>query len=376
MLRRPIVTWRLPRGMVFLAGLCGAATWLASVPAARSADPPTATLIPAPAMRVPSLTDSNSPVVWERVAGQLRLFMFASEAGVTTRLDGPDLSRIAVRGQVDFDGHPGHGVWMESIVPDVDGTWYGYYHNEWPAEICGDMSRTIPRIGAARSTDFGATWVDLGILLEAPRGSQECGSPNGYFLGGVGDFSAVLDNDRQYLYIFFSQYASREAAQGVSAARMAWADRDAPQGRLSVWLRNQTWLPTRTITTQHAVRYAYPAGAPIYRVVESWHDNEKVDAFWGPSVHWNTFLDQYVMLLNRAQDSAWTQEGVYVAFTPTLGDPGTWSIPQRLIAGGAWYPQVVGLEAGAGSDREAGESARFFLGGQSNYFIQFAHSPR
>jgi hypothetical protein len=298
--------------------------------------------------------------------------VFASESGVTSRLEGTDVSQLALRGLVGFDGHPGHGVWIEGIVPDIDGTWYGYYHHEAPADLCDDAGRTIPRIGALRSYDFGVTWQDLGIILEAPRGSHDCASNNDYFLGGVGDFSVMLDQEQQYLYFFFSQYANRESVQGVSVARMVWANRDAPEGKLSVWFRNQTWLPTRMTRGTPGVRFAYPAGAPIYRVAESWHDSVTVDAFWGPSVHWNTYLQRYVMLLNRAQDSAWTQEGVYVAFTPHLGDPGTWSIPQRLIAGGAWYPQVVGLEPGTGTDRQAGERARFFVGGTSHYVIQFS----
>jgi hypothetical protein len=37
-----------------------------------------------------------------------------------------------------------------------------------------------------------------------------------------------------------------------------------------------------------------------------------------------------------------------------------------------WYPQVVGIEPGSGDDRQAGERARFFLHGRSNYFIEFA----
>ena len=120
-----------------------------------------------------------------------------------------------------------------------------------------------------------------------------------------------------------------------------------------------------------AAKFVYPAGGPIYRVGENWH-GASVDAFWGPSVHWNTYLQQYVMLLNRAQNPAWTQEGIYVAFTPHLNDPGTWSIPQRLITAAGWYPQVLGTEPGSGDDRQAGQHARFFLAGRSNYFIEFS----
>jgi hypothetical protein len=333
---------------------------------------PTAWLMPATTVDIPSLTDSNSPVVWALVEGQPRLFLFASESGVTTRLEGEEVSRLQNRGLVVFEGHPGHGVWMEAIVPDDHGTLYGYYHNEWPAEVCADSGRAIPRIGAARSHDAGATWEDLGIVLEAPRGWHDCTSANDYFVGGVGDFSVMLDRQHRYLYFYFSQYASRESAQGVSAARMVWADRDSPVGRVSVWLRDQTWLPARMTREGGPTRYAYPAGGPIYRASESWHGGRTVDAFWGPSVHWNTHLQQYVMLLNRTQDAAWTQEGVYVAFTPHLSDPGTWSIPQRVLAGGAWYPQVIGTEHGTGTDREAGEIARFFLGGTSQYLIRFS----
>jgi hypothetical protein len=39
--------------------------------------------------------------------------------------------------------------------------------------------------------------------------------------------------------------------------------------------------------------------------------------------------------------------------------------------GGQWYPQVMGLEGGAGTDKIAGRWARFFTGGTSDHLIQF-----
>jgi hypothetical protein len=328
-------------------------------------------LFRAATMSLPSQSDSNSPFVWEMVQGRLRLFAFTSINGQATRHGGDALSRLAPARPIEFENHPGHGVWLESILPDVDGTWYGFYHNERPADrLCKGDPRVIPRIGAARSTDFGATWQDLGVVLEAPTGSHDCASTNQYFVGGVGDFSALIDADRQWVYFFFSQYADRETSQGVSVARLAWADRDAPAGKASVWLRQQVWLPVRTFHFMGTARQIYPAGAPILRASDDWHTGG-VDAFWGPSVHWNTYLKQYVMLLNRARDSAWTQEGVYVAFAPSLSDPTTWSAPQRLLSGGRWYPQVAGLEPGTGTDSHAGEIARFFMEGRSEHLIQF-----
>ena len=51
--------------------------------------------------------------------------------------------------------HPGHAAWMEAVVSDEVETWYGFYHNEWPAEACGRLDRTVARIGAAKSIDRG-----------------------------------------------------------------------------------------------------------------------------------------------------------------------------------------------------------------------------
>ena len=333
---------------------------------------PTAVLVPATTLTFAGAADSNSPAVWELVNGRPTLFLFTSFAGWASRHAGAQLGGLGTQGRIVFASPPPHGVWMEAVLPDVDGTWYGYYHNELPAELCGDDRRTLPRIGAARSTDFGATWEDLGVILEAPRGWHDCATPNRYFVGGVGDFSVILDHDERYLFFFVSQYGDRDSTQGVAVGRMAWADRDQPQGRLSMWWRGNAWVPTRRLqTNEDETTFLYPPGVPIYRAQDGWHDGQTVDAFWGPSVHWNTFLEQYVMLLNRARDTEWHQEGIYIAFSKSLSDPTAWSAPQRLITSGMWYPQVVGTEPGVGTDRIAGERARFFVGGRSQYLIEF-----
>ena len=328
-------------------------------------------MIPAPAITLGN-ADSNSPAVWDLVNGRPYLFAFTSINGWSTRHAGPQLSSLLRLAGIEFIERPQHGVWFEAVVADADGSWYGYYHNEIPAHVCNDPRRMIPRIGAARSDDQGATWEDLGIILEAPKGWHDCASSNDYFVGGVGDFSVILDQDQRYIYFFVSQYGSRQETQGVAVARMPWAFRGRPKGHMSLWWRDTVWVPTRRLRSDdEEARYAYPAGAPIHRVSDGWHDGERVDAFWGPSVHWNTHLQQYVMLLNRASDSAWRQEGIYVSYNRSLESPNGWSMPRRLIAGGMWYPQVIGTEAGVGTDKLAGERARFFMSGRSQYLIQF-----
>ena len=55
-------------------------------------------------------------------------------------------------------------------------------------------------------------------------------------------------------------------------------------------------------------------------------------------MHWNTAIEQYVMLLNRAKDENYTQEGIYVSFAPRLDDPSLWTTPQKLLNGGRLVP--------------------------------------
>jgi hypothetical protein len=79
---------------------------------------------------------------------------------------------------------------------------------------------------------------------------------------------------------------------------------------------------------------------PVFPVKTDWHRKD-ADAFWGPSVHWNTHLKQYVILLNRAKDPDWTQEGIYVAFNRDVANPTAWTAPKKILGGlrpDEWYP--------------------------------------
>jgi hypothetical protein len=329
---------------------------------------PTARLTSAARLDLPGAIDSSNPAVWSLVDGVHRLFVISSWGGIPVRSTGSSLESLQRGDAVAFVSHPGHGVWMEAIIPAADGTWYGYYHHERPADVCGRPDRQLPRIGALRSTDQGATWQDLGVVLDAPPGSAACDSSNRFVLGGVGDATVVLDAAAQDLYLYFSQYAREAATQGVTVARLAWADRDQPVGKAAVW-NNGAWLPA---TGSADEGWAYPAGTPLVPSSRPFHDGSAAaDVFWGASIHWNTYLEQYVMLLNRAKDDQFGQEGIYVAFSPTLADPAQWSTPAKILNGGSWYPQVIGSEHTTGTDRWAGRRARFFMTGRSDRMIEF-----
>jgi hypothetical protein len=143
---------------------------------------------------------------------------------------------------------------------------------------------------------------------------------------------------------------------------------------VAIW-QNGAWLPPRRVgeaDPEVALSWEYPAGTPLVPVSKPWHDgNPAADAFWGPSVHWNTYLEQYVMLLNRARDEGFGNEGIYVAYAGRLDDPRAWTAPRKIMNGGGWYPQVAGLEQVSGTDKEATQRARFFITGRSEYYIEF-----
>jgi hypothetical protein len=331
---------------------------------------PTAQLRAAAPLILPGNVDSNSPALWDRLDGKRDLFVLTSFAGQPSRATGGSLTALDQPVPVSIEPWPGGGVWIEAIVKDRD-AWYGFYHNENQASMCGNRNLNYARIGAVRSEDFGVSWTNLGVILDLPSDTFACATRNTYFVGGAGDLSVLLDRNHRDLYIYFSQYGRDRTQQGIGVARLAWADRDEPVGKLMVW-SSGVWLPPTLIDEESNPQWVYPKATPLVTPARPWHDNDRVvDAFWGPSIHWNSYLKHYVMLLNRASDETFAQEGIYVSFSPRLGDPLAWSTPERILRGGRWYPQVVGLEDGRGSDAWAGQTARFFLSGRSDHLIEF-----
>jgi hypothetical protein len=257
-------------------------------------------------------------------------------------------------------------IWIESVWRDDDGTVYGWYHHE-PGGLCGGKL-TAPKIGAAVSADGGKTFRDLGIVLESGD-SINCNAKNGFFAGGHGDFSVILDRERKYFYFLFGNYGGPWWTEGVAMARMPFESRTQPVGAVQ--------------------KYAYGAwtepglgGAvtPILPPRVGWAFQD-TDSFWGPAIHWNTALQKYVVLLNRSCcDAGWPQEGIYIMFGSDLSDPLTWTAPVRILTEGdvgfspAFYPQIFGLGAGE-TDSLVGETGRLFVKGVSKWEIHFVPPP-
>jgi len=150
---------------------------------------PHAELEDAPLMRLSGDVDSNSPAIWDRVFGRSTLFVMTSFGGRPSTSSGRNFAQLSRPSEALVDPWPGGGVWMEATLKDDDGTWYGYYHNENVATMCQGTDKVMPRIGAARSDDRGATWEPLGVILEAPPRTYDCTTHN-HYLSAVSAISA------------------------------------------------------------------------------------------------------------------------------------------------------------------------------------------
>ena len=310
---------------------------------------------------MPIFVDSNSPAYWKD--GYLILFNSAGFPFFTT--SGDQFGMIeGETGAITVDSQAHYPMWVEALWQAADGSLYAWYHHE-PGGVCPNSGLTAPEIGALVSRDGGVTFTDLGIVLSAAD-PVDCSAKNGFFAGGHGDFSVILDRESQYFYFVFGNYGGDVSGQGVAVARMNFADRDNPAG--AVWKYFQSGWDEPGLQGRVS---------PIFPATTAWQLSN-ADSFWGPSIHWNTHLESFVVLLNRACCAPdWPQEGIYVSFNADLSNPGGWTKPDRILDAKAigfspgYYPQVLGINEEE-TDTIAGEVARLYVKGFSKWEIIFS----
>ncbi len=334
----------MPRSAwLFALILCG-------LPAAAPAQ--SAKLTPAPLIQLPGIADSNSPSHWH----EGRIFVFNSD-GMPIRATGSDVQNLGRIRATRFYSYAHAPLWIEATHYAGDGKLYAWYHHEVFLNCPGNPV-SAPVIGALRSDDNGLTFHDLGIVLSA-HGEPDCLTKNLYFGGGNGDFTVIPDREGHYLYFLYSNYSGPAKQQGIAIARLHVNDLDNPAGFVYKF---------------HEGRWDSlglgGAETPIFPARTGWASGA-TEAFWGPSVHWNTHLGRYAMVMNyTCCADNWPPSGIFISFAPDLADPTSWTKPEMLLEGGGWYPMVMGLGEGE-TDKLAGQQARFFMGSDSNYTIDF-----
>jgi hypothetical protein len=288
-------------------------------------------------------------VYW--AGGRLHLFSSNGTPVLTTFGEEARSEPVTIDSQAHFP------MWIESVWQGNDGALYAWYHYERTG-VCPGVDLHSPEIGALVSTDGGKSFTDLGIVL-ASGASNDCTAQNGYFAGGHGDFSVIPDRTGTYLYFLFDNYGGEVDGQGVAMARIAVEAVRSPVG--AVW-------------KYHAGSWSEPglggAVTPIFPATTGWQAAD-TDSFWGPSIHWNTSLQKYVVLMNRACcEPGWPQAGIYLTTNPDLDNPAAWTRPGKILDTADWYPWVLGSGLGETS-AEAGSTARLFVGSGSAWEIVF-----
>lgn len=374
---------------VFLASATQAETDRAS-PASEQRRAIQARLAAAPAIHLsPSVhglgpPEGNSPAVWSKDQAT-HLHVFTNDGRKTLRLSAPATNPLTGAWETRPVELPrsvaGHepALYVEAVERDEKGLLYGWYHLE--IEICGVTRKSppcdrrglmAPAIGMAVSSDDGAHWSDRGLILTCGASPCSIWNGNGNFNGGNGDFSVALDPSRRFAYLFFTNYCGTPKEHGIALARMPWSLRaDAePARHVRKWY-DGAWREAGLGGRASAI---LPASVP-------W-DEPDYDSFWGPAVHYNTYLEAFVMLLNHTSgaqgDPCWPSqdEKIYIAYCPDPTRPEVWTDPVPLVStthGCTRYPQVLGIRAGE-TDRLAGKSARLFLHGLSTWMITFSRS--
>jgi hypothetical protein len=330
-----------------------------------------------PERNLPHESDCNSPVHWDGDT----LYVFNSYSH-PWRSSGPDLFHLGNHVSTRLGSvNDNLSIWIESTWRDErSGALYGAFHFE-PDVVCFSNKHlpTMPRIGWLRSQDNGLTWEDLGFIIEADRCAFRCDTESPWDAGGAGDFVFLLDEERQFFYFYGTSYDSRFEEQGVWVARMRYADRDNPSGKVMKW---------------HQGRWDEPGlwghVTPVFPAEIDYHRKDGT-MFWGPAIHWNTYLNRYVMFLNHAVDTRLNADGIYVSYSTTLGDPAGWSKPVMILdrdgiqramtganlsatkMGNGWYPQVIGTAKGE-TDKQVGQIGRFFMAGYSTREITFVRA--
>jgi hypothetical protein len=248
-------------------------------------------------------------------------------------------------------------LWVEATWRDEDGTVFGWYHHE-PTPSCRANALVAPQIGALVSHDGGQTFTDLGPVITTQY-REDCDSRNGFFAGGHGDFAVIVDESKSFFYFVFSGHGTDPQTSGIAMARMAYADRLEPGGR--VWkfyngLWDQPGLHGKTT----------PLWSPALQPCEG-------EAWAAPSIYWNSYLREYVVLAHHSCSRAGPvpSAGVYISFLRDVANPALATAPQKLLDTQERRARIAGEDPNR-QLRQVGKTARLVLNGRSVWELEFS----
>ncbi len=227
-------------------------------------------------------------------------------------------------GTGNFNTWDNGGSWLYSVHRISGNNLVGFYHAEdhWYPHTTNDIA--WKSIALTTSSDNGITWTAGQQIITAWR--TKPGSPA---WGGAGDHCVVRDSANNRWVAYYQEIAP----SGVASLHMA-VSTDAT-GSVGSWYK---WDGV-----SFSVAGIGGKGAPL----PSFSGTEGGN----PSVHWNTFLNKWIMVYGGWDGNSYISSSVDMVY---------WTPPQLLLqpaysGGRAWYPTIIG-----DSDTQAGETAKLY----------------
>ena len=227
----------------------------------------------------------------------------------------------------NFDTYDNGGSWLMSVFREEGDKLIGFFHAEdhWYPHTSNNIA--WKSLGVTYSTDEGKTWSEGNQIITSPKDKPE--TPE---WGGSGDCCVVWDhfNNRWMCY-----YQEHNIYMAVS---------EDPKGAPGTWKKYYNGAFTEPgIGGQQTKVPGLTPGA-------------------NPSVHWNTYLEKWVMVWHSWGTTAWTK----ISFS---NDGINWDTPQSIIGseiatgGKAWYPTIIGE-----TDVKAGQIAKIYYADMAKDF--------
>jgi hypothetical protein len=210
------------------------------------------------------------------------------------------------------------GSWLMSVHRHNGDTLIGFYHGEshwYPRN--GDFT-AWKSLCVAYSYDNGYTWADSGQIITSHRPKPEARE-----WGGAGDCCVVWDSTNNRWNCYFQEHNIRMAVSYD------------PMGAPGTWKKyyNGSFEEEGLGGFSSALNNLTQVGGA------------------NPSVHWNTFYNEWVMTYH-----GWNG-GIYITRSQ---DGISWDYPDQIIKKGNynnWYPTIIGE-----TDTKAGQLARLYYG--------------
>jgi len=216
----------------------------------------------------------------------------------------------------NFDTYDNGGSWLMSVFRIEGDSLIGFFHAEdhWYPHTSNNIA--WKSLGVTYSGDEGKTWSEGNQIITSPKEKPE--TPE---WGGSGDCCVIWDhiNNRWICY-----YQEHNIYMAVS---------EDPKGVPGSWKKyyNGAFEEPGLGGQQTKVPGLIPGA--------------------NPSVHWNTYLEKWVMVWH-----GWSPAQIYLSVSE---DAINWETPQSIIvstiSGRAWYPTIIGI-----TDVEAGQIAKIY----------------